>query len=847
MGATYTRQSSSAIVDGGVIEASDINAEFNQILAAFAVSSGHTHDGTAAEGGPITKLLGTAITIGDATSGTDIAVTFDGESADGVLTWMEDEDYFQFSDDLLLTTTEKLQFRDTAIYINSSADGQLDLVADTEIQIAATTIDINGAVDISGALTLAGTTLAETISDTVGAMVSSNTETGITVSYEDGDNTLDFALGAAQTTITSLLATDIKIGEDDQTKIDFETADEIHFYAANVEQVYLGDNIFGPQSDSDVDLGSTGVRWKDAFIDTITTTGNVTVGGDLTVTGDDITMGTNTAGNLLVADGTNFNSIAAGSLSEISTVANDDVFIAVDTSGGGLKKIARSTIVAGLATSGAISNVVEDTTPQLGGDLDVNSNGLVSTSNGNIALTPNGTGVVRLDGNVDIQTGLIDLKNGGTVSKIKFYCESSNAHAQTLQSAPHSAASSAVLVLPTASGTLIGTGDTGTLPLASIDIDGGTDIGAAIVDADLFIVDDGAGGTNRKTTASRMKTYFTAGVSSAADDLTAGDAAVNLTTSSGNITIDAAANDSDIIFKGTDNSSDITMLTLDGSAAGAATFNDKVIATELDISGDADIDGTLEADAITINGTAIGSIYGVVAGSSSIVTTGALDSGSITSGFGNIDTGSSTITTTGLISGGSLDIDNVLINGTTIGHTDDTDLLTVADGLLTVAGEISVTTLDIGGTNIASTAAELNIVDGNTSATSTTVADADRVVLNDNGTMVQVAMTDIKTYIGGGTSWQAVKTGDFTAAAGQGVFCNTTSAAFTLTLPASPDIGDEVSFVDYAGTFDTNNLTIGRNSSKIHGADEDLTVSVERAANTLVFTDSTQGWLLKSK
>ena len=57
-------------------------------------------------------------------------------------------------------------------------------------------------------------------------MVSSNTETGIAVTYEDGDNTLDFALGAAQTTITSLLATDIKIGEDDQTKIDFETADE---------------------------------------------------------------------------------------------------------------------------------------------------------------------------------------------------------------------------------------------------------------------------------------------------------------------------------------------------------------------------------------------------------------------------------------------------------------------------------------------------------------------------------------------------------------------------------------------------------------------------------------------
>ena len=77
------------------------------------------------------------------------------------------------------------------------------------------------------------------------------------------------------------MATDIKIGDDDQTKIDFETADEIHFYAANVEQVYVADNIFGPQSDSDVDLGTTGARWKDAYIDTITTTGQTTIGTNL--------------------------------------------------------------------------------------------------------------------------------------------------------------------------------------------------------------------------------------------------------------------------------------------------------------------------------------------------------------------------------------------------------------------------------------------------------------------------------------------------------------------------------------------------------------------------------------
>tara|TARA_Y100001968_G_scaffold238533_1_gene221924 strand:- start:9824 stop:11023 length:1200 start_codon:yes stop_codon:yes gene_type:complete len=103
------------------------------------------------------------------------------------------------------------------------------------------------------------------------------------------------------------------------------------------------------------------------------------------------------------------------------------------------------------------------------------------------------------------------------------------------------------------------------------------------------------------------------------------------------------------------------------------------------------------------------------------------------------------------------------------------------------------------------------------------------------------------SFSAAGTSWQAVKTTGFTAAAGEGYFVDTTSSAFTMTLPSSPSIGDEVSFIDYAGTFDSNNLTIGRNSEKIQGTAADLTVSTERAANTLVYTDGTQGWLLKVK
>ena len=101
--------------------------------------------------------------------------------------------------------------------------------------------------------------------------------------------------------------------------------------------------------------------------------------------------------------------------------------------------------------------------------------------------------------------------------------------------------------------------------------------------------------------------------------------------------------------------------------------------------------------------------------------------------------------------------------------------------------------------------------------------------------------------VAGGASWQAVITADpANAVAGNGYFVNTTSAAFTITLPTSASIGDFISFIDYAGTFDTNNLTIGRNGHNIQGDASDLTVATERAGFTLVYVDATQGWLLQN-
>ena len=427
MGANYTRQSTYA--DGDTINAADTNDEFDQLLAAFAASTGHTHDGTTGEGGPISALVSNAITFGTGAD-TDIAVTFDANSNDGVVTWKEDEDYFEFSDDILLATTEKVQFRDTAIHISSSTDGQLDIVADNEVQIAATTIDINGNVDISGTLTIGSAGISEAELEILDGATVTTTELNII----DGDTTAssttvvdaDRVVMNDDGTMKQVAVTDLAAYFDDEITAMPNLTSVGTLTTLTVDNIVINGTNIGHTSDTDaIAIASDG---------DVTFSQDVVITGDLTVSGDDITMGTNTAGNLLIADGTNFNSVAVGSLSEISTVANDDVFIAVDTSGGGLKKIARSAIVAGLATSGAISNVVEDSTPQLGGDLDMNGQDIVTTSNADIDLAPNGTGKVVVKGNT----------NPGTVV---FNCES-NSHGQTVKSQPHSASVTNVLTLP---------------------------------------------------------------------------------------------------------------------------------------------------------------------------------------------------------------------------------------------------------------------------------------------------------------------------------------------------------------------------------------------------------------
>ena len=189
----------------------------------------------------------------------------------------------------------------------------------------------------------------------------------------------------------------------------------------------------------------------------------------------------------------------------------------------------------GDSNTGIFFSAADQVAISTGGTARVTVSSTAVTSAVNVVIPDAGTigsatttGAVQIEADGDvvltddlyISGGLLDLKNEGSVSQIKLYCESSNAHAQTLQSAPHSLASSSVCVLPTLSGTLVGSGDSGTVTgtmlatittankigLAAIDIDGGTDIGADLATTDLIIVDDGAGGTNRKAALSRVVT-----------------------------------------------------------------------------------------------------------------------------------------------------------------------------------------------------------------------------------------------------------------------------------------------------------------------------------------------------
>ena len=593
----------STYTTGDTIAAADTNDEFNQLLAAFNATTGHTHDGTAGDGGPVGAIRD---------SGNLNRVLID-----------DSNDHIEFYVDVSSSSVQQLRIQDGAIVPITTND--IDL-GTSSLEFKDAFFDGTVTTDAANILSLSLTSGASVTAINDEDNMSSNSATAL-ATQQSIKAYVDSQVGASDTLAEVLSngnttgGTNIDVDDNDRIRVGANPDLEIyHDSTSNQSRIFAAGS-------GDLRIAATNLRlsgtagtetmlhgtvngavdiYYDNSVKLSTTTSGIDVTG--TVGFDSLTADTNTSGNLLIADGTNFSSVSVGSLTEIATVANDDVLLAVDTSGGGLKKITRATLTAGIATGSEISNVVEDTTPQLGGDLDMNGNDIVTTSNADIDLAPNGTGKVVVKGNT----------NPGT---IVFNCES-NSHGQTVKSQPHSASVTNVLTLPAGGDQeIVGTTATQTLE------------NKTLTTPTIAEIDSGS-----------------------------------------TITLDAT-----------------TDIVLDAGGA----------------------DVTLKDDGTTF--------------------------GSLTNSSGELVIKSGSTPTTAMTFSGA----NVTFAGNvTIGSAEISEAeLEILDGATVTTAELNI--LD----GVTSTAAEINIIDGDTSATSTTLVDADRLVANDAGTMKQVALTDVKTYL----------------------------------------------------------------------------------------------------
>ena len=507
----YINAPSNAILDINATDEIELNATLADVNANLDVSGTYTGGGLMTTGGNI--VIPDAGNIGSASDTDAIAISsggvvtmnqipvfsaginVSGGSIAGTLSTAAQGNVTSLGT-LTALTVDNVVINGATI--GHGDDTDLMTVADGVLTIAgeldATTLDISGNADIDGtleadAITVDGTTLAEFIADTAGAMVSSNTETGITVTYQDGDNTIDFAVDAAQTGITSIYNTSLAIGYgSSHANIDFGTDNRIVFDIDGTSQILLLDGVFRPTTDSDVDLGSSAKYWKDAYIDTITTTGAITSGGILKT--DDTTEATSTTDGSLQTD---------GGLS----VVKDAVF------GDDVKLLSDAAVISFGANSEVTVTHVHDTGLLLNSTMQLQFNDASQYINAPSAtvLDINATDEIELNATLADVNANLDVS--GTYTGGGLMTTGGNI---VIPNAGNIGSASDTDAIAISSGGVVTFSQNPVFPdggiaVADLDIDGATDIGAAIVDADLFIVDDGAGGTNRKVTASRLKTY----------------------------------------------------------------------------------------------------------------------------------------------------------------------------------------------------------------------------------------------------------------------------------------------------------------------------------------------------
>ena len=558
--AGYTRQSSYS--DGDTITAAHSNDEFDQVLAAFNNSSGHKHDGTAAEG-PVIGLIGdpgettplNKVVIDNPNNQIEFSVDVSSSSVeqfvvkDGVIEPTTDNDIDlgssskQFKD-LHINGTANIDSlaADTANIDGGSIDGAtlgtnsaitqavIDNVnidgatightSDTDLmtlasgvltvagEVSMTTLDIGGtdvtatAAELNlmdggtsagttavagsdGIVTNDGGTMRQTTVDTFDTYLAATTKT-LTNKTIDADNN----------TVSNLEVDNLKSGVLD-TDLSSVAGTDTTLASAKAIKAYVDAQI--QTEDTLAELNDTNISSLASghilIYDGTDSFDNKAVSGDVTIDSNGAVTIANDAVETAMVNA----NVITGQTAETTIDNSNDTLLMHDNSASALRKITISSLSTAL---GGLSDVVGDTTPQLGGNLDVNGNDIVSTSNGDIDILPNGTGVVNLDGDgssggVSISDGLVDIRTGtGTRSQVKFYCESSNAHAQTVQPQPHSAGVTNTLTLPAGGNQeLVGTTATQTLTnktltTPTIDLSGVTSSG------DLAIADGGTGASS---------------------------------------------------------------------------------------------------------------------------------------------------------------------------------------------------------------------------------------------------------------------------------------------------------------------------------------------------------------